>query len=97
MKSAVILVSSYWHTKYHARKVNELLKKSFTQEAMYEDMDRVSKMLSLCKVQKHRMTDRRTGTSSSLVSVIGRFGQFRHNTRVCSQTRRDEGGPKGHY
>ena len=48
MKSAVLLVSSNWHAKYHARKVTELLEKSFSQEAMYKDMDRVSKMLSLC-------------------------------------------------
>jgi len=60
MMSVVLLVSSYWHAKYHARKVNELLEKSFSQEAIYKDMDRVSKMLSLCKVKKHRMTDRRT-------------------------------------
>ena len=60
MKSAVLLVSSFWHSKYHARKVNKLLEKSSTQEAMYEDMDRESKMLSMCKVQKHRTTDRRT-------------------------------------
>ena len=61
MNSDVILVSSFWHSKYHERKANKPLEKTFTQEAMYEDMDRVSKMLSMCKVQKHRKTDRRSG------------------------------------
>ena len=44
-----------------ARKVTELLEKSFTQETMYKDMDRVSKLLSLSKVPKHQATDRYSG------------------------------------
>ena len=36
LKSAVMLVSSYWHSKYHANKVNELMESSFTQDAMHE-------------------------------------------------------------
>ena len=52
LKSAVMLVSSFWHSKYHANKVNELLESSFTQDAMHEDMVKVAEMLSLERVKK---------------------------------------------
>ena len=58
MKSAVLLVASFWHAKYHAKKVNKLLEKTFTQEDMFSDMVRLCNMLSQEKPQKHRKTDR---------------------------------------
>ena len=45
LRSAVMLLSSYWHAKYHANKVNELMERSFTQEAMFVDMDSVQNAL----------------------------------------------------
>ena len=61
IRSSVMLVSSYWHGKYHANKVNELMEASFSQDEMFEDMSRVSTLLNLSKVQKNRTTTRRTG------------------------------------
>ena len=50
IRSSVMLVSSYWHGKYHANKVNELMEASFSQDEMFEDMSRVSTLLKLSKV-----------------------------------------------
>ena len=61
MKSAVLLVASFWHAKYHAKKVNKLIEKTFTQEDMFSDMVKLCNMLSREKPQKHRTTDRRSG------------------------------------
>ena len=61
LKSSVMLVSSFRHSKYHANKVNELIESSFTQDAMHEDMAKVAEMLSMEKVKKNRSTDKRSG------------------------------------
>ena len=61
MKSGVLVIASYWHARYPARKVTELLEKSFTQDDMYNAMVRVSNILSMNKVTKHRNMVRRSG------------------------------------
>ena len=49
--------------------MTELLEKSFTQEVMYEAMDRVSKLLSLNKVVKHRNMERRSGEEGQVQAM----------------------------
>ena len=61
LKSAVMLVATFWHSKYHTNKVNELLESSFTQDEMYENMAKVAEMLSLERVKKSRSTNKRSG------------------------------------
>ena len=63
IKSSVMMVATFWHSKYHANRVNELLECSFTQDEMYESMCIVAEMCSLENVKKNRSTDKRSGAA----------------------------------
>ena len=77
VKSAVLLLFSFWHAKYPARKVIELLEKSFTQEDMFEVIVRVSKQLSLNNMVKHQNTERRSreeGQAQTMYQLLQDIG-----------------------
>ena len=62
VESATLSISMFWFCKYMAKKVTELMEKSFTQDQLYDAMMAVSSLQLLpAPVPKHRSTERRSG------------------------------------